>query len=264
MMRKGTMFLVCMTAVWLTGVPASAAMLSLNQAALEMFDPPELSASTSTTLGTPYDPTGHVLTTTNEALYGQAMRGLVGFVGPQWQFSTAGDPGFQWAEIGVTETSTTYTVAQVLAATGNTTDLSTYDGIAMRIFNDNDDYNYVRLSVTNDGTTYWANGASGPGPYPPTAGNDWSGVAGASSGAGCCVDLVVNTGLGVLDDVEGISIWVGAWLGGTTGNAAFDALPHPSNPDDYHISVGIIPLPGAVLLGVLGLGAAGMKLRKFA
>ena len=37
---------------------------------------------------------------------------------------------------------------------------------------------------------------------------------------------------------------------------------NPSNPDNYHIDV--VPVPGAILLGLLGFGAAGIKLRKYA
>ncbi len=36
----------------------------------------------------------------------------------------------------------------------------------------------------------------------------------------------------------------------------------PSVTDTFHVSV--VPVPGAILLGFLGLGAAGLKLRKFA
>ncbi len=36
----------------------------------------------------------------------------------------------------------------------------------------------------------------------------------------------------------------------------------PSNPDFYHISV--VPVPAAVVLGMLGLGVAGWRLRRFA
>jgi hypothetical protein len=37
---------------------------------------------------------------------------------------------------------------------------------------------------------------------------------------------------------------------------------YPSYSDDFHTS--LVPVPGAVLLGFLGLGAAGLKLRRFA
>jgi hypothetical protein len=36
----------------------------------------------------------------------------------------------------------------------------------------------------------------------------------------------------------------------------------PSNPDDFNVSV--VPVPGALLIGLLGLSAAGIKLRRFA
>ncbi len=38
--------------------------------------------------------------------------------------------------------------------------------------------------------------------------------------------------------------------------------PNPSNPDNFHITA--VPVPGAILLGILGLSAAGIKLRRFA
>jgi hypothetical protein len=40
------------------------------------------------------------------------------------------------------------------------------------------------------------------------------------------------------------------------------ANAQPSNPDIFHVSV--VPVPAAVLLGILGLGVAGLKLRKHA
>jgi len=39
-------------------------------------------------------------------------------------------------------------------------------------------------------------------------------------------------------------------------------LDYPSYSDDFHVS--LVPVPAAVILGMLGLGAAGWKLRKFA
>jgi len=69
-----------------------------------------------------------------------------------------------------------------------------------------------------------------------------------------------STYLTILGSVETDSITeygfrvMGNMIGGTSG--------YPSNPDFFHISV--VPVPGAILLGLLGLGAAGIKLRKFA
>lgn len=56
------------------------------------------------------------------------------------------------------------------------------------------------------------------------------------------------------DDIDEYGFRVMGLMTGTDGN--------PSQGDAFHISV--VPVPGAVLLGMLGLAAAGVKLRKFA
>ena len=63
-------------------------------------------------------------------------------------------------------------------------------------------------------------------------------------------------GLGALNpaSITNIGIRVEGLMSGAGGN--------PSNPDAFHISV--VPVPAAVLLGMLGLSVAGIKLRKFA
>lgn len=66
------------------------------------------------------------------------------------------------------------------------------------------------------------------------------------------------SGAGVLDlnDITNIGFRVrGLNMGGSDTS-------YPSYSDDFHISV--VPVPGAVLLGILGLGLAGWKLRKYA
>ena len=52
-----------------------------------------------------------------------------------------------------------------------------------------------------------------------------------------------------------------------TGDLVFDSAVFQSNEFAFefdNLAVGTVPVPGAVLLGILGLSAAGIKLRKFA
>ena len=58
-----------------------------------------------------------------------------------------------------------------------------------------------------------------------------------------------------MDGQHGIpKAWAAAWNSGLEGGDAFIAVPNGS----------YVPLPGAVLLGILGLGVVGLKLRKYA
>ena len=67
----------------------------------------------------------------------------------------------------------------------------------------------------------------------------------------------INFGLGGNVDFSTLNLGV-AVRGTFTGLAQ----AQPSNPDIFHVSV--VPVPAAVLLGILGLGVAGLKLRKHA
>ena len=55
---------------------------------------------------------------------------------------------------------------------------------------------------------------------------------------------------------------IGFQVGGNMTNPW--VLPNPSNPDNFHITVSPVPVPGALLLGLFGLGFTGLKLRRFA
>ena len=71
---------------------------------------------------------------------------------------------------------------------------------------------------------------------------------------------VQGPALDLAEDTKGtVSVAVGA---GVT-HFGFDIdLLGPSSSDDFHTSV--VPVPAAVILGILGLGVAGLKLRKYA
>lgn len=63
------------------------------------------------------------------------------------------------------------------------------------------------------------------------------------------------------------SVLLTAPTSGTITQIGFDVLgtfvgSSPSNPDSYKISAAPVPIPGAVLLAFLGLGAGGMGLRR--
>ncbi|OHB76351.1 MAG: hypothetical protein A2Z25_21175 [Planctomycetes bacterium RBG_16_55_9] len=116
----------------------------------------------------------------------------------------------------------------------------TYDGISMYVQNDNNSHWSYQLFYEVAGTEY------NSGAFVHTVGGGGSAVltTGAPGGG---LDL---------DDIDVIGFRI---LGHNMGGAD---LGEPSNPDTFHTSV--VPIPGAVLLGLLGLSAAGIKLRKFA
>ncbi len=116
-------------------------------------------------------------------------------------------------------------------------DLSAYTDYLLPVANDDQDKWDVRLHLTAGGTEYTS---------------AWTELAAVSD-----YDLVWDiSGISGLSDVDDIGFYIrGHLIGpGTTG--------YPSDPDAYHISV--VPVPAAVILGVLGLAVAGWKLRRFA
>ena len=125
----------------------------------------------------------------------------------------------------------------------STTDLSGsgWDGIRSYVENDNQSIWGVQLFYD---TTLGLGGEVNSGAFVPLA-------PGASTYL--TVDALGGDGTLNLDDVLLIGIRVqGNMVGGD----------YPSSSDTFHVSV--VPVPGAVLLGILGLGAVGIKLRKYA
>jgi hypothetical protein len=109
----------------------------------------------------------------------------------------------------------------------------TYDGFELPIANDDDDvWNYRAYVTTSGGTTY----------------SNWT----------VGVDPGSNQTLSV--STPGLN------YGGVTGigfELQWDRLLNEgASGDDYNVSV--VPVPGAVLLGMIGLSIVGVKLRRFA
>ena len=111
---------------------------------------------------------------------------------------------------------------------------SPYDGITSYFENDDDDIWSVQMYYVIGTTEY------NSGDFVPLAG-------GAST-------YLTILGEVETDDIDEYGFRVMGLMTGQDGN--------PSQGDAFHVSV--VPVPGAILLGLLGLGAAGIKLRKFA
>ena len=126
------------------------------------------------------------------------------------------------------------TIARMTIGAGDDAGLSgTYTNYRAYLENDNDDIWDVRLFIVDSGGTS----------YSP-----WASLTGSSH--------AVLTVVGAFDfdgDVTDIGFEV---------LADFSIFGAPSDPDFFHIS--LVPVPAAVILGILGLGVVGLKLRKYA
>ncbi|MBN1506440.1 MAG: hypothetical protein JW955_06320 [Sedimentisphaerales bacterium] len=120
----------------------------------------------------------------------------------------------------------------LIHASGDAGLSGSYDGFAMTFYNDDDDNWSVRLyvSTTTDGTLYGA----------------WTTISGHPYNTPPAASAMVSLGSAFTMD--------------SAGDIGFE-MRAPYN-DVFHISA--VPLPGAILLGFLGLGVAGAKLRRFA
>ena len=171
--------------------------------------------------------------------YGPSMLGEVGYVGT---FDNEGD----WADMMIAPDvagvgGTSYTLDDVLSAALGTTisggDISNLglDEFNLIVSNDNEDIWWVNLYIEIDNGT-------------PTE-SGWESLSEDETTL-LTIDLTELD----LTKVTDIGLMVGGNMTDLNGN--------PSNLDAFHISV--VPLPAAVILGVLGLGVAGIKLRKYA
>jgi len=164
--------------------------------------------------------------TTSESTYGQNMQGVVGFFG---DLDDTDDDDYAWVKMGDTGASLNL-------------DLSAYTDYYLIVANDNQSIWGVQLHMKAGGTEY-VTGYTDVSPFTSTT---------------LTLNFATATPGGItaaaLGDVDDIGFYIRGYLSGTAG--------YPSDPDNYHISV--VPLPAAVILGILGLGVVGIKLRKYA
>ena len=134
------------------------------------------------------------------------------------------------------DTTGDHYATMTISASGNLGRTASYDGFQAFFANDDDDPWDVQLFVQKK----------------TSAGGERTGSGWTSLARGASTFITWNTAFD-FDDVADFGLDVrGHFLPGGS----------PSNPDAFKISA--VPVPGAVLLGVLGLAAAGVKLRRFA
>jgi len=244
MVKRKLLVVFCLATLCLTSAPVSAEMFRLNKdAALMLWE----------TYENPNNVVSNLLIVSDDpVVYNPTtpMKGEVGLVGALYSVDADQHHPFAQMQIGANfwglsgdtgnSGATTAEVIGTALGAAPTNSLVGFDGFEMFFSNDNNSPWWVNLHM-NTGYTdsdptrdrYYENG--------------WVELQPGQS-TWLSIDF---TGVEFLDEVTNIGVNVG---GNLTGD--------PSNPDFFHVS--IVPVPGAVLLGMLGLGAVGVKLRKFA
>ena len=234
-------FLLFTLVIGLFAVQADAALWELDRpTALGFRTYDDFDGGGGDTVGTPgttgslgiYDGPGlHATDGTDWGSY-LDMSGVVGFVsGPMIDLGGGGD---------------NYVTAEVHSNGSPGLASATYSGITSYFQNDNDDIWEVQLFYVDSGDAGLHESA-------------WVSLAG--DGGSTYLTALDSDGVGGLEllDLANITDIGFRIRGNMIGQTNSD---YPSSGDAFHVSV--VPVPGAVLLGILGLSAAGIKLRKFA
>ncbi len=224
-MRRKLLLALCFAALCLSGAPASADLYELDAVTARLFR--ELAVTDAGNLGLVIDAPGTVGSTISYT-DGTVPFDIYGTI-------MQGAVGYV-GMIGEDPSDGDILASILIGASGSTVGIvGKYDGYSAWVANDNDDDWSFRLAAD-----------IGPG----TIHSSW-----ATLSPGGSTTLTMNFAeINFFTTLK----WIGFEVQGT-----FDgANESPSNPDFFHVS--ITPVPGSILLGMLGLGVAGLKLRKFA
>lgn len=218
--------LICIV-VGLVAGQASAGIFELNKQTAKHLQQVSVSAGDTGNLALVIDKSPGTVWYSDNSLgnsYGTFMQGAVGYVG------TLGD-GPDNDLLGTILIGANYSGSTILNSLSGQ-----IDKYRAYVANDNDDPWSIAVYLDDgSGIQY----------------GSWQTLA-ANTGAWSVLNLGSTVDLSTVTD---IGIAVRGTFTGVIG-------AQPSNPDIFHVSV--VPVPAAVLLGILGLGVAGLKLRKHA
>lgn len=225
-MRRKLLLVLCFAALCLSGAPASADLYELDAVTARLFR--EISTS---------DPGGNLaLVIDSDGTFGSTASYSDGSLAFDMYGSTMQGAVGYVGQLGEDPTDGDIFASIHIGASGEAVGIvGSYDGYSAWVANDNDDDWSVRLAAD-----------IGAGPIY----SSW-----ATLSPGDSTTLTMNFAeIDFFTTLNGIGFEVQGTFDGANGS--------PSNPDFFHVSV--VPVPGAILLCMLGLGVAGLKLRKFA